>query len=111
LIFNPHRLAAETPGRFESRLPVLTATLLGVPISLGEQRTGTKKLKYFLPYFSLFGPKQSTKRKAARSLACGSPHENHKHGVITNSYPPAGLRQVTPCFRVYELRSATLQRV
>jgi hypothetical protein len=59
--------------------------------------------------------KESIQRKGAQQLdhdiRRDSPRENHKHGVVTNSYPPVGLKHVTPCFRVYELRSATLQRV
>jgi len=51
------------------------------------------------------------KKRRPAAWPKGSPRENHKHGGVTNSYPPAGLRHVTPCFRVYELRSAALQRV
>jgi len=58
----------------------------------------------------LLTPKKRTKEKVPSSLVFDSPRENHKHGVVTNSYPPAGLRQETPCIRVYELRSAALQR-
>ena len=71
-----------------------------------------KKLEDFL--FVLFFVRSKAKyQKKSRPAAWpkGSPRENHKHGFVTNSYPPAGLRHVTPCFRVYELRSATLQRV
>ena len=67
--------------------------------------------KRFFTFISLRAPKKRTKEKAPSSLAYGPPRENHKHGVVTNSYPPAGLKHVTPCFRVYELRSAALQRV
>jgi hypothetical protein len=41
----------------------------------------------------------------------GSPRENHKHGEVTKLVPALpGLRHVTSYFRVYELRSAALQR-
>jgi len=35
-------------------------------------------------FVSLLAP---TKETAPISLACGSPRETHKHGVVTNSYP------------------------
>jgi len=85
------------------------SALFIIPVEARSQKTS----KTFVDTF-FARSKESIQRKGAQQFGppvADSPRENHKHGVVTNSYPPAGLRHVTSYFRVYELRSAALQRV
>jgi len=110
LKFNPHRSAAEA-GRLESRLPALTAALLGVHFLCRERKGAKKELKDFL--FVLFFvrfQRKVPKEKPPSSSACGFPHKRHVHGGGTNSHIWA-LKQRAAGTRAHAFCSASLLRV
>jgi len=87
---------------------------LGVPILwAGKERVQNNHFKKLVCSFLCSLQRNEPKKRCPAACPPGADAltKTINTVVITNSYPPAGLKHVITYFRVYELRSAALLRV